>query len=55
MATHGLFSGRCVHVIKNLKEGFLKGLVVTNSIPQDARKKELKLFSVIDVSGISEL
>ena len=51
LATHGVFAGNIVKQLDELSEGFLKRIVVTNSIPQERNQQLMPNLDVIDVSG----
>ena len=51
LATHGLFSGDSIQIIRT-HVNFIKKIVVTNTIPQKRNQDELKdILCVQDVSG----
>lgn len=51
MATHGLFSGESMQILR-ANSNFIHKIVITNTIPQTKSKDELKdMVHVIDVSG----
>ena len=51
MATHGLFSGNSIEMIKENSD-FIRKVIVSNTVPQDNSKEKLgELLHVIDVSG----
>ena len=53
LATHGLFSGDSINILRT-HANFIKKIVVTNTIPQTRNEKELnELLHVMDVSGKS--
>ncbi len=59
LSTHGLFSHGAIDAIRSIDRAYLKGIVVSNSIPQEANKEALNdgkpdgnnLLNVLDISS----
>jgi len=58
LSTHGIFSAGSYDVIRSIDPAFLRGVVVSNSIPQGESSSQLnkegeeRRFHVLDVSGL---
>ena len=51
MATHGIFSGNSVEIVKDNSD-FIQKIVVSNTVPQSANEAFLpKHLHVLDISG----